>query len=136
MRVSVVIPAINEADNLDAGKVKRIVFCSGKVYFDLVKAKPPHVAIARLEQLYPLPMPELMSTLQSFPKLQEVYWVQEEPKNSGAWRYLLEPLMGLVDGKLKLRYAGRPESASPATGFPATHAYEQKQLVEEAMAKG
>jgi 2-oxoglutarate dehydrogenase E1 component len=113
--------------------VTRLLLCSGKVYFDLVKAKLPHVAIARIEQLYPLPLPELQATLKSFPKLTEVCWVQEEPKNCGPWRYMLEPLMNLG---LKPRYVGRPESASPATGFPATHAYEQKQLVEEAMAKG
>jgi 2-oxoglutarate dehydrogenase E1 component len=110
--------------------------CSGKVYFDLVKARPPHVAIARLEQLYPLPVPELTAALKSFPNLTEVFWVQEEPKNCGPWRYMLEPLSTLIDGRARLRYVGRPESASPATGFLNTHQYEQKQLVEEAMAKG
>jgi 2-oxoglutarate dehydrogenase E1 component len=116
--------------------VTRLLLCSGKVYFDLVKARPPNVAIARLEQLYPLPVPELSATLKSFPKLTEVFWVQEEPKNCGPWRYMLEPLTTLIDGRFKLRYVGRPESASPATGFLSTHQYEQRQLVEEAMAKG
>jgi len=121
-------------------KVTRLLLCSGKVYFDLAAArKGDGVAIARLEQLYPLPVAELVETLKSYPKLTEVYWVQEEPKNSGAWRYLIEPLMDLIAKaapKAKLSYVGRPESASPATGFLKTHQFEQQTLVEEALAKG
>ncbi len=120
--------------------VTRLLLCSGKVYYDLLngrnEGKRTDVAIARVEQLYPLPMPELTQLLKSYPNLTEVYWVQEEPKNSGAWRYMLEPLAGLFGGKAKIGYAGRPESASPATGFLSTHQYEQKQLVEDALAKG
>jgi 2-oxoglutarate dehydrogenase E1 component len=123
-----------------SAKVTRLLVCSGKVYFDLHAArKAEHVAMARLEQLYPLPMQELVETLKSYPKLTEVYWVQEEPKNSGAWRYLIEPLMALLQRaapKAKLSYVGRPESASPATGFLKTHQFEQHTLVEEALAKG
>jgi 2-oxoglutarate dehydrogenase E1 component len=126
--------------NIDPKKVTRLILCSGKVYFDLVfkrfATKNTNVAIVRLEQLYPLPEAELRAVLASYPALKEVCWVQEEPKNSGAWRYLLEPMMGLV-GELKsspkLKYVGRPESASPATGFMSSHEYEQKLLVEEAL---
>ena len=125
---------------IDPKKVTRVILCSGKVYFDLVfkrfATKSTTVAIVRLEQLYPLPEAELRSVLASYPAAKEIFWVQEEPKNSGAWRYLLEPLMGLV-GELKqnpkLKYVGRPESASPATGFMSSHEYEQKLLVEEAL---
>ncbi|MBK7863147.1 MAG: 2-oxoglutarate dehydrogenase E1 component [Archangiaceae bacterium] len=123
-----------------SNKVTRLLLCSGKVFYDLEKArKTDNVAIARLEQLYPLPLPELTETLKAYPKLDEVYWVQEEPKNSGAWRYLLEHLMTLIAQhapKAKLSYVGRPESASPATGFLKTHQLEQATLVEEALGKG
>jgi 2-oxoglutarate dehydrogenase E1 component len=123
--------------------VTRLILCSGKVYYDLAKqrdaAKDFSVHIARLEQLYPLPDEELRALLKSFSSLKEVFWVQEEPKNSGAWRYALEPLMTMVNelpGRPTLRYVGRPESASPATGFLSTHQYEQKLLVEEALSRG
>jgi 2-oxoglutarate dehydrogenase E1 component len=122
-------------------KVTRLLLCSGKVFFDLVKqrdlAKDETVAIARLEQLYPLPGPELEQQLAALPALKELFWVQEEPRNGGAWRYLLEPLTGLVQPRgLRLKYVGRPESASPATGFLSTHQYEQRLLVDEAFARG
>ncbi|MFZ5445401.1 MAG: 2-oxoglutarate dehydrogenase E1 component [Myxococcota bacterium] len=133
-----VIGETNEA--IEAKKVTRLLLCSGKVYFELLKqreaAKNTTTAIVRLEQLYPLPAAELKAVLESYKALKEIFWVQEEPKNSGAWRYLLEPLTELL-GELpktpKLKYVGRPESASPATGFLNTHQYEQKLLVEEAL---
>ncbi len=125
---------------IEPGKVTRLLLCSGKVYFDLIeeraKAKAHHVAIVRLEQLYPLPEAELKAVLQSYPALKEFFWVQEEPRNAGAWRYLLEPLMGMIaelPRAPKFKYVGRPESASPATGFSSSHKYEQKLLVEEAL---
>ncbi len=122
--------------------VKRLLLCSGKVFFDLKKARDEKkdftTAIARLEQLYPLPEAELSHLLRSLPGLTDVVWVQEEPRNAGAWRYMLEPLLSLTQNhaqRPKLSYAGRPESASPATGFLSTHQYEQKLLVEEALTK-
>jgi 2-oxoglutarate dehydrogenase E1 component len=124
-------------------EVTRLLLCSGKVYFDLVKArdaaKDHRIAIARLEQLYPLPHPELQALMSSLPGVQEVFWVQEEPRNSGAWRFMLEPLMHLVNtlpSRPRLQYVGRPESASPATGFTKTHTYEQQLLVAEAISRG
>jgi 2-oxoglutarate dehydrogenase E1 component len=123
--------------------VTRLILCSGKVYFDLARqrdaSKDFSTHVARLEQLYPLPDEELRALLRSFSGLLEVFWVQEEPKNAGAWRYMLEPLMSLVNelpNRPKLSYVGRPESASPATGFLSTHQYEQKLLVEEALLRG
>jgi len=124
---------------IDPKKVKRLLLCSGKVYYDLIKQreaiKNSTTAIVRLEQLYPLPEHELRAVLESYSALTEVFWVQEEPKNSGAWRYLIEPLFALVGelSKAKVKYVGRPESASPATGFTSTHTYEQKLLVDEAL---
>ena len=121
-------------------QVTRLILCSGKVYFDVVEERTrlhhTTTAIVRLEQLYPLPEAELRAVLQSYSALREIFWVQEEPKNAGAWRYLLEPLTGMI-GELsrpvKFKYVGRPESASPATGFTSSHKYEQKLLVDEAL---
>jgi 2-oxoglutarate dehydrogenase E1 component len=131
---------VSVAAPIDPKKVTKLLLCSGKVYFDLSMKrhalKNTTTAIVRLEQLYPLPEPELRKVLASYPALKEVLWVQEEPKNSGAWRYLIEPLMEMV-GELKqspkLKYVGRPESASPATGFLSSHEYEQRLLVDEAL---
>jgi 2-oxoglutarate dehydrogenase E1 component len=123
--------------------VTRVLLCSGKVYFDLVKARDLSqdfsVAIVRVEQLYPLPESELRMQLRSYDSIKEVFWVQECPKNSGAWRYMLEPLLTLANElpqRPKLKYVGRPESASPATGFLSTHQYEQNLLVSEALQRG
>ncbi len=123
--------------------VQRLLLCSGKVYFDVAHRRDAlkdfTVHVARLEQLYPLPDDELRTLLKSFSQLREIVWVQEEPKNGGAWRYMLEPLMKLAQelpNHPKVSYAGRPESASPATGFLSTHQYEQKLLVEEALTRG
>jgi 2-oxoglutarate dehydrogenase E1 component len=136
-----VIGEVNSS--VTAPQVTRLLLCTGKVYFDLAKARDAlkdfATAIVRLEQLYPLPEAELKEVFASLSKVKEIFWVQEEPKNSGAWRYLLEPLMTLT-AELKtrptLKYVGRPESASPATGYPSTHAYEQKLLVDEALSRG
>jgi 2-oxoglutarate dehydrogenase E1 component len=126
-----------------ADQVTRLLLCSGKVYFDLKKARDAAhdftISIARLEQLYPLPQPELTALFASLPRATEVFWVQEEPRNAGAWRALLEPLTSLLEtlpNRPRLRYVGRPESASPATGFTQSHAYEQQLLVAEAIARG
>ena len=132
---------IGEVDAaVDASSVTRVLLCTGKVYFDLIagrqKTGDNTIAIARVEQLYPLPVAELQAELARYPKLTEVTWVQEEPKNYGAWRYMLEPLLSLLkDRKLNLRYAGRVESASPATAYLKTHTYEQNLLVDEALSR-
>jgi 2-oxoglutarate dehydrogenase E1 component len=128
---------------LDSKAVDRVLLCSGKVAFALLHArdaaKDEKLAILRVEQLYPFPEAELTAALAAFPNLKEVLWVQEEPKNAGAWRTLLEPLGQLtaaLKSKPTLRYCGRVDSASPATGFLKTHEYEQKLLVEEAVSRG
>ena len=121
----------------DASKVKRVLLCSGKVYFDLAKRKQEDersdVAIVRLEQLFPLPQQQLRDLVQRYQGA-EFIWVQEESRNAGAWSYLSEQFLynerlGL---ELKLRYVGRPATASPATGYKPVHTREQEELVERA----
>jgi len=121
-------------------KIKRVVLCSGKVYFDLLAAreemKISNVALVRLEQLYPFPSISLSKELKKYPNA-DVVWCQEEPKNMGAWTFLdrrIEELLGNVDIEAERPiYAGRPEAASPATGSHGKHTREQQALVEDAL---
>ena len=116
-------------------EVRRIVFCSGKVYYDLVaKAVPHDVAIVRVEELYPWPHADVSHVLDQYPEVKEVVWAQEEPKNMGAWSYVAPRLRGSVGNALAIRYVGRPERASPAEGYLATHNEEQGRIVADAMA--
>ncbi len=116
--------------------VRRLILCSGKVYVDLVTSKyrneTPGVAIVRIEQLYPFPIGELKSVLDSYFSLKEVVWVQEEPENMGAWTYMQPRLTEIIDGRLPLHYLGRPRSSSPAEGSASWHAVNQAALIEQA----
>jgi 2-oxoglutarate dehydrogenase E1 component len=120
--------------------VKRVVLCSGKVYYDLfeerAKRKQTDVFFLRLEQLYPFPHRALVKELGRFPKA-EVVWCQEESQNMGAWHFVdrrIEDVLTEVGGRAKrARYVGRPESASPATGLNKRHVREQAKLVDEAL---
>lgn len=118
-----------------AREVTRLVLCTGKVYYDLVASdahgKAPHVAVVRVEQLYPFPGQELTAILEAYPSLEEVVWVQEEPENMGAWHYLESHLTALAPDKA-LGYIGRPRQASPAEGYANAHAAAQARLVEAA----
>ncbi|MGZ6161899.1 MAG: 2-oxoglutarate dehydrogenase E1 component, partial [Myxococcaceae bacterium] len=125
------------------GKVTRLLLCTGKVAYDLLaaraKAADDMVAIARLEQLHPFPGAQLAAEIARYPALEELIWVQEEPENMGAWAFVLPKLTGRSSAKgrpLPLRYAGRAESASPATGFQKTHELEQVLLVDAALSRG
>jgi len=121
-------------------EVKRVVLCSGKVYFDLLAAREEmnisYVALVRLEQLYPFPRISLSKELKKYPNA-DVVWCQEEPKNMGAWTFMdrrIEELLGNVDINAKRPiYVGRPEAASPATGSHGKHTNEQRALVEDAL---
>lgn len=117
---------------VDPKKVKRVVLCTGKVYFDLEEArekeKISNVALVRLEQLHPLPKTQLLEVLKSY-KGAEVVWVQEEPENMGYWNYLLR----LLYQELPMRVIARKPSASPATGYNKVHVEEQKTLVAQAL---
>jgi 2-oxoglutarate dehydrogenase E1 component len=116
--------------------VTRVLLCSGKVYYDLLAAAGPREqgpAIVRLEQLYTFPGAELQSTLEDYPDLKEVVWVQEEPHNMGAWAYVAGRLPAMLPPSVSVRYVGRPDRASPAEGYPAAHVAEQKRIVTEAL---
>jgi 2-oxoglutarate dehydrogenase E1 component len=121
-------------------EITRLVLCSGKVYYDLLPEAEAissgRPAIARLEQLYAFPAQEILAMLANYPRLQEVVWVQEEPRNMGAWDYLDDKLLPILPPGVTLRYAGRPERASPAEGYPAAHGAEQARLVKDALGKG
>ena len=130
---------IDEADKLDRSKVKRILACSGKVYFDLVEARREHgiedCAIIRLEQLYPFPKDEMQATLIQYPNASELVWVQEEPRNQGAWSMLLSArhLRGCIDESQSLTCVARPYSASPAVGYASLHLEQQQTIISEAL---
>jgi 2-oxoglutarate dehydrogenase E1 component len=116
------------------GSAGRIVITSGKVIYDLLAARGErNVPIVRLEQFYPFPKPMLESALQQFPNATEIVWVQEEPRNMGAWPFLRERLEALLGPNQTLRYVGRPISASPATGSHHRHEEQQKALIEAAL---
>ncbi|MBX3134250.1 MAG: 2-oxoglutarate dehydrogenase E1 component [Gemmatimonadaceae bacterium] len=114
--------------------VKRLVFCTGKVYYDLLAAGvPERVAVVRVEELYPWPHDEVARIVDLYPNIDEVAWVQEEPKNMGAWTFVAPRLRVSTGNALVIRYYGRPERASPAEGYPSTHAEEQKRIITEAL---
>ncbi len=129
---------IGEQHEIDAKAVKRVLACSGKVYYDLVNARKERnedVAILRIEQLYPFPHKALATELKKYPNLAEIVWVQDEPQNQGAWFYVQHHLLeNMTDGQ-KLGYAGRAASASPAVGYYAKHNEQQKALIDAAFAK-
>jgi 2-oxoglutarate dehydrogenase E1 component len=132
-----VIAEVNE--KIDAKKVKRILACSGRIYYDLVNARKERsqsdVAILRIEQLYPFPHKAFAAELKKFPAATELVWVQDEPQNQGAWFQIQHNMFeGLAEGQ-KLAYAGRPASASPAVGYYDKHYAQQKALIETAFAK-
>jgi 2-oxoglutarate dehydrogenase E1 component len=120
-------------------EIIRLVLCTGKVFYDLLpEAEGMTVgrpALTRLEQLYSFPDFELRELFGRYPNLREVVWAQEEPRNMGAWDYLDDKLMEILPAGVTLRYAGRPERASPAEGYPAAHAAEQGRLVADALGK-
>ena len=121
----------------DPRNVKRILLCSGKVYYDLYDARQKlgrqDVAIVRLEQLYPL-NDQLTRALASYADGTRLVWVQEEPRNAGAWYFINSTLPGIIGSRLPLSVVSRPMSASPATGSHSSHKLEQQRLIDEALA--
>jgi len=119
------------------GEVTRMVFCSGKVYYDLLgsdlREEAPHVALARVEELYPFPGDAIHDLVTSYPNLEEVVWAQEEPMNMGALSYVGPRLRGAVPRNLPLRHVSRPERASPAVGKSWEHKTEQARIVRDAL---
>jgi len=130
---------IGETDTaIKARSVKRVLVCSGKVYYDLVNARKErgadHVAIVRIEQLYPFAHKSFEAVLRKYSAATEVIWVQDEPQNQGPWFYVQHHLYENMKEGQKLAYAGRPASASPAVGYMAKHIEQQKALIEQAFA--
>ncbi len=117
-------------------EVWRLILSSGKIYVDLVisplRAENLSIAVCRIEQLYPFPEADLRPLLESYPQLQEVLWVQEEPENMGAWEYALPYLSRLTEGRYRLRYVGRSRNSSPAEGSLARHETNQQAIVHQA----
>ena len=131
---------IDETDDLDPSAVKRVIFCSGKVFYDLRAARREReiadIAIVRIEQMYPFPRLDLLEVLARYPNVEDAVWLQEEPKNQGAW-YAMQSRMASVVQRHKvdvfLRYVGREPSASAAAGYSALHLRQQEKFIDEAL---
>ncbi|HEY0664569.1 MAG TPA: 2-oxoglutarate dehydrogenase E1 component, partial [Gallionella sp.] len=129
-------PVIAEVDALDNNKVRRIIVCSGKVYYELLAARRARgigdMAIVRLEQLYPFPHDGFTAQIAAYPNATEVVWCQEEPGNQGAWHRIQHYLLRHMRRGMRLDYALRPSSAAPAAGYLAVHQEQQKAVIEAA----
>lgn len=126
-----------EVEEQNVKKVKRVIFCCGKVYYDLLAKRRDEelddTAIVRIEQLYPFPEQNYAEVLKSYSAAEDIVWCQEEPQNQGAWFQIRHRLVAGLTEKQRLRYAGREGSASTAAGYAKLHARQQTQLVEEAL---
>jgi 2-oxoglutarate dehydrogenase E1 component len=124
---------------LERGKVRRVLLCGGKIYYALLAGRRERqsdsVALVRLEQLYPFPAAEVQAVLASYPEARQVYWVQEEPQNMGAWLPLSPRLRRVVPESCAFEYVGRAEAASPATGSYKVHQQEEAEIVNVALAR-
>jgi 2-oxoglutarate decarboxylase len=121
----------------DASAVQRVLLCTGKVAYDLLKRKQETgapVAVVRVEQLYPWPEAQIVELLERYENADSVFWVQEEPENMGAWPFVHGRLHSLLPGRAKLGHASREESGSPAAGSAGVHSAEQEDLVDRAFA--
>jgi 2-oxoglutarate dehydrogenase E1 component len=131
-------PLIDEVEPLDRKKVRRLVFCSGKVYYDLVEARRKQelkdIAVIRIEELYPFPIEEYANTIYRYRNATEIIWCQEEPQNQGAWYQIRHRLVEPLSDEHELYYAGRPGAAAPASGIYALHARQQEAFVSAALA--
>lgn len=133
-------PVQGEMDSQDAAAVRRLLLCSGKVYYDLrqarLRADRGDIAIVRLEQLYPFPAVELAEAIAPFANIEEVIWCQEEPRNQGAWyttRHRIRRVLDIFNLQINLGYAGRAAAAAPAVGYADLHQQQQQELVEQAI---
>ena len=130
-------PVIGEQEITDAGKVTRLVMCSGRVYYDLLErrqaAELEHVALLRIEQLYPFPWRLLRAELAGYPAAREFVWCQEEPQNQGAWYAMRHKFKELIGAENKLIYTGRKALSAPAVGYASLHVQQQAELVSKAL---
>ncbi len=133
-------PALDDPEGDARREATRLVLCSGKVYYDLMlspqraQGGAPHVAIGRVELLYPFPAAQVAELIQRYPKITEIVWVQEEPRNMGPQKFMRPKLRDLVGPGVTVRDIGRPERSSPAEGYPAAHQAEQARIVAAAFA--
>ncbi len=129
-------PVLDDPTVEDRADVRRLVLCSGKVYYDLVgheqHGASATVAVARVEQLYPFPVEAAAALTRSYPNLEQLVWVQEEPQNMGAWRSIRHRLEGAAPIGVPVRFVGRPWRASPSEGYPTAHLLEQDRIAREA----
>lgn len=130
---------IGESEPIEPDNVRRVLICTGKVYYDLIKYRAEHqidnVAVIRIEQLYPFPHKTLGDELKRYPFASEVVWCQDEPQNQGAWFYVQHHLLEEMVPGARLGYAGRPASSSPAVGYAGKHAEQLKELLENAFGR-
>jgi 2-oxoglutarate dehydrogenase E1 component len=133
-RFNLIIP---EIEQIKPAATRRVVFCSGKVYYDLLEERQVHgiddVAIIRIEQLYPFPIDEFAGLIEQYEHVEEIVWCQEEPQNQGAWYQIRHRLQEPLRDHQQLYYAGRPASAAPASGIFKVHLQQQKALVDAAL---
>ncbi|HYL36890.1 MAG TPA: multifunctional oxoglutarate decarboxylase/oxoglutarate dehydrogenase thiamine pyrophosphate-binding subunit/dihydrolipoyllysine-residue succinyltransferase subunit [Bryobacteraceae bacterium] len=130
---------LDDPSGIELSRVRRVLVCSGQIYYDLVAAreerKAGDLAIVRLEQIYPFPAGQLRDALERYPETSDIVWVQEEPRNMGAWRFVQEQLQPILDESNRtLRYVGRLASASPSTGSLKRHQQEQAELIQDVFA--
>ncbi len=122
---------------VDNETVSRLILCTGKIYYDLVgtsvRNDNPGVAVGRVELLYPFPQAEILELVASYPRLHEVVWVQEEPRNMGARAFMSPRLLQVLPAHLHFGYVGRPERAASGEGYPVAHAHEQNRIVSAAL---
>ena len=131
-------PVLDDAEHLDREKVRRVVFCSGKVFYDLQNVRSERdltdVALIRVEQLYPFPAEEIERVFDSYPNANEAFWVQEEPANMGAWTDIERRFRDVLPARIPhLAYAGRRAAASPATGNYKLHVREVEAFIDVAL---
>src|SRR6266516_997073 len=132
------LPVVDDqAALIRANSIRRLVLCTGKVAIDLLshgsRARAEDVAIVRVELLYPFPAGELKKVLANYPHVRQIAWVQEEPRNMGAWSYISPHLASLVDSSIEVEVISRPERSSPATGLSDLYQAEQEQIIAEAL---
>jgi len=133
-------PVIDDAERAKTpDAVRRLILCSGKVAIDLLtsprRGESPAVAVCRVEQLYPLPVTDMLGAIERYPRLEEIVWMQEEPENMGAWEFIRPQLEGLAGGR-RIAALSRPRSSSPAEGSAARHAQVQEELVTQGLTAG
>jgi 2-oxoglutarate dehydrogenase E1 component len=131
---------IDEPDSIDDAAIERVVFCSGKVYYDLYQAREEreldNVAVVRIEQLYPFPANDYAAVLERYKNAAEVVWCQEEPENQGAWYQIKHRLQVPLSERHELRYATRPGSATTAAGYHKLHVKQQEAVIEAGLVGG